>query len=73
MVQEIKPKVGMIWNYDYFSRWNMKNLAKSAHFEKFILLQQLLTKKRYIGATICNFKNKLQNISFKNLLYEKNE
>jgi hypothetical protein len=51
----------------------MKNLAKFAHFEKNKLFQQLLTKKRYIGATICTFKNKLQKISFKKPLYEKNE
>ncbi len=43
----------------------MQNLAQFAHFEKFLLLQQLLTKKRYIGAIICIFKNKLQKISFK--------
>jgi hypothetical protein len=62
----------MIWNYDYFSRWNMQSLTKFAHFEKFILLQQLLKKERYIGATISIFKNKLQNILFKkNFIWKK--
>ncbi len=52
----------------------MQNLAKFSHFEKFILLQQLLTKnKGYIGATICIFKNKLERFHSKSPLYEKNE
>jgi hypothetical protein len=49
-----------------------QNLAKFTHFEKFILIQQLLTQNMWsIGATICIFNNKLQKISFKIISYEK--
>jgi hypothetical protein len=52
----------------------MKNLANFTHFEKFIFTQQWLTQNMwYIGATICIFNNKLQNISFKNSFIWKNE
>ncbi len=44
---------GMIQNYDKFSRWN-QNLAEFTHFEKFIFIQQLLTKNMWsIATTIC--------------------
>jgi hypothetical protein len=52
----------MIWTYDNFSN-EMQNQAKLTHFEKF---QQWITQNMwYIGAIICIFNNKLQNISFK--------
>jgi hypothetical protein len=51
-----------------------QNLAKSTHFEKFICIQQWLIKNMwYIGAIICIFTNKLQNISFKNSFIQKSE
>ncbi len=51
----------------------MQNLAKFAHFENFIFIQQWLTQKMwYVKATICIFNNKLQKISFKVFfIYEK--
>jgi len=52
----------------------MKNLAKLTHFEIFIFIQQWLTQKILsIGAIICIFSNKLQNISFKNSFIWKSE
>jgi hypothetical protein len=49
---------------------NWQNL----HFENFIFIQQWLTQNMwYIGATICIFNKKLQNISLVNLLMWKNE
>jgi len=50
----------------------MQNLVKSTHLKKIILIQQWLTQNMwYIGATICIFNNKLQNISFQNSFIEK--
>jgi hypothetical protein len=52
----------------------MNNLAKFTHFENFIFIQQWLTQNMWsIGAIICIFNNKLQNISFKNYFIWKNE
>jgi hypothetical protein len=65
---------GMIQNYDKFSRWNAESGKKIRHFEIFIFIQQWLTKNMWsIGATICIFSNKLQNISFKNSFIWKSE
>jgi hypothetical protein len=51
-----------------------KKLEKFAHFEIFIFIQQWLTQNMcYIGATICIFYNKLQEISFKNSFIRKSE
>jgi hypothetical protein len=60
----------MIQNYDKFSRWNAKS-SKIYTLWKFHIywafIQQWLTQNMWcIGATICVFNNKLQNISFKN-------
>ncbi len=50
----------------------MQNLGESTHFEKFIFIKKWLTQNMWsIEATMCNFNNKLQNISFKNISYEK--
>ncbi len=58
--------IGMIQNYDKFSRWNAKS-GKIIHFEELIYIQQWLTQNIwYIGGTICIFNNKLQKISLKN-------
>jgi pantothenate kinase len=52
----------------------MKNLAKFTHFDIFIFIQQWLTQNIWsIGAIICIFSNKLQNISFKNSFIWKSE
>jgi hypothetical protein len=52
----------------------MQNLVEFTHFEIFIIIQQWLTQNMWsIGATICIFNNKLQNISFKNSFIWKSE
>jgi hypothetical protein len=52
----------------------MQNLAEFTHFEKFIFIQQWLTKNMwFIGATMCIFNNKLQKISLKNKIIWKSE
>ncbi len=62
----------MIQNFMINFQFEMQNLAKSTHFEKSIFIQQWLTQNMwYIGATICIFNNKLQNISFQNSFIEK--
>jgi hypothetical protein len=50
----------------------MQNLGESTHFEIFIFILEWLTQNMWsIGATICIFNNKLQNISCKKTSYEK--
>jgi hypothetical protein len=54
--------------------YEMQNLAKSTHFEKFIFIQKWLIQKMwYIGTTICIFNHKLQNISLKFSFIRKSE
>jgi hypothetical protein len=63
----------MIENYDKFSRWNEES-RRITHFEKFIFIKKWLSKNVWsIGATICIFNNKLQNISLKKKFIWKNE
>jgi hypothetical protein len=78
MIWKKKPKVDNIFWYDSKLWQNFQNetqnLANFTHFEKFIFIQQWLTQNMWsIGATICIFNKKLQNISFKNSFIWKNE
>jgi len=52
----------------------MQNLVEFTNFEIFIFIQQWLTQSMWsIGASICIFNNKLQEISFKNSFMWKSE
>jgi hypothetical protein len=52
----------------------MKNLAKFAHFEKFIFNQKMINTKHVMyWSNYMYFNNKLQKISFKNSFIWKNE
>jgi hypothetical protein len=61
----------MTQNYDKFSRWNEKFDKIYTFWGIHIYSTMINTKMSSIGATICIFNNKLQNISFKILSYEK--
>jgi len=61
----MSKKLGVIWNYDHVSKWNVKSKKKISLFKIHIYSKELTQNISHIRKIVNMINEKLQKISFK--------